>query len=713
MRLSRTRSLLVSASVLVLAGLGWFFLAPTQIGGSTSYMITHGISMEPLLHTGDLALIRPADSYHVGEVVAYRSTLLHTVVLHRVIAIHHGHYTFKGENNDFIDPTHPTKSLLLGRMWLHIPHGGTVLLWIHKPWVAALLTGGVAMLLLLGGDRQRRRRRRHGQQEGRPSHPAGAWSHMVNRFLLVVSIIGGALFAALGVVALERSPTGSNAVTTHYTQQLSFGYRGPAKPGSVYPGGEVTTGEPVYLQLVHQLSVTATYKLETTAPTQVHGSIRIRGTLFNDTGWRRGFWLSPKTTFGGNHGSATARLDLPKLQALTDRVSTQIGAAGGEAYTLAIVPQVRLSGTVGGAALKTTYAAPLDLAVGAEALASGTSAIDSSASSTGSGGGSSASSGTGSTASSEQPGLFHSTPGSLLASSSTATNKLDGVPVRTVRWIALAGFVLFALLALLTGARELRGASNPVEHINQRYKHLIVPVSSITPDSEHPPIEVRTIEALAQLAERSERLILHDHQEHVDNYLIDDQGTLFRFQALRLRDTNGNGNGNGDGDGNGNGKHAAEPAAEQGVPVGVAAAAAEAEGPTAAHVAAQEQTAAPPVLVNGMAPLSDPVESAQAIKLSDRVTPDLLFDSEPRRPPVPNYAHWSRRPEVRLGFTLAPLLTLFAWRQVRSRRSAGRTPEPDDQPFAQAEPGRATTPRSQRQPPRGPGDRRRRDRRSN
>lgn len=723
MRSSRIRSLLVTAVVLVFAGLGWFYLAPTQIGGSTSYMITHGISMEPLLHTGDLVLVRPASSYHVGEVVAYHSTLLHTVVLHRIISIHDGHYTFKGENNDFIDPTHPTRALLVGRMWLHIKHGGEVLDWLHKPWVAAGLTGGVAMLLLFGGDRQRRRRRRRrgAQQQGGSGRPGGAPSYVANRALLVVSVTGAVLFAALGVFALLQPSGGSSGASTPYTQQLSFGYQGPAKPGSVYPSGTVTTGDPVYLQLVHQLTVTATYRFTSAAPAQLHGTLRIRGTLSNSSGWSRSFWLGPPAQFTGDHGLGTAHVDLSRLEALTARVISQIGAAGGGDFTLAIVPQVRLAGTLAGAPLATTYSAPLDLALGPAAVVSGTSAITTSSSS-----------GSSTGAGSSQPGLVRTSPGSLVSASSTAPNKLDGVPVKTVRWIAVAGFALFALLALLAGARATRATPDPVERINSRYKNLIVPVASVSTDPAHPPIEVRTIEALAQLAERSERLILHDHQDDVDNYLIDDQGTLFRFQALRVRDTNGNGNGNG------NGKHVAEPVtagaaagtatssmgagpAATGPGGGAEASGAAAAGPadqpaSVSHgnpLAATEGAAEPAPYVNGMAPLNDPVESAQAIRLSPRVNPDLLFDSEPRRPPAPHYTHWTRRPEVRVGFTLAPLLTLLAWRQVRSRRAEARPNDAEDPPFPASERKRGPAPRPQRKPPRGPGDRRRGDRRRN
>jgi signal peptidase I len=93
----RVRSLVAGAVVLAVGGLGWYFFAPSQIGGSTGYVITHGISMEPLIHTGDLVLVRPADHYRVGQVVAYHSTVLHTVALHRIIAISDGHYTFKGD----------------------------------------------------------------------------------------------------------------------------------------------------------------------------------------------------------------------------------------------------------------------------------------------------------------------------------------------------------------------------------------------------------------------------------------------------------------------------------------------------------------------------------------------------------------------------------------------------------------------------------------
>ncbi len=39
-----------------------------------------------------------------------------------------------------------------------------------------------------------------------------------------------------------------------------------------------------------------------------------------------------------------------------------------------------------------------------------------------------------------------------------------------------------------------------------------------------------SIDALAQLAERSDRLILHHHRDDADTYLVDDEGTLYRYR---------------------------------------------------------------------------------------------------------------------------------------------------------------------------------------
>jgi hypothetical protein len=102
--------------------------------------------------------------------------------------------------------------------------------------------------------------------------------------------------------------------------------------------------------------------------------------------------------------------------------------------------------------------------------------------------------------------------------------------VDAARWIAIIGFLLAASAALLSGLRLLADSSDPTSHVN-RYRHLIVPIAGATFDAARRPIDVTSINALAQLAERSERLILHEQRDGSDTYLVDDEGTLYRYQA--------------------------------------------------------------------------------------------------------------------------------------------------------------------------------------
>ena len=112
----------VAALALFLAAL--FFFAPVQVGGSTSYVVTEGVSMLPSLHGGDLAVVRSHSSYRVGDAVLYNSPVLHRPVLHRIVAIRDGRYFFKGDNNGFVDPGSVAQGALVGELWFHVPRVG-------------------------------------------------------------------------------------------------------------------------------------------------------------------------------------------------------------------------------------------------------------------------------------------------------------------------------------------------------------------------------------------------------------------------------------------------------------------------------------------------------------------------------------------------------------------------------------------------------------
>jgi signal peptidase I len=129
----------------------WVFFAPTKLGGSITYTITDGVSMQPLLHKNDLALIRNQSTYHVGDVVLYQSQVIHRPVLHRILRIQNGKYYFKGDNNNFDDPGYATPGDLTGKLWVHIQGAGAVLGWFGKPLQASIIAGLTVMALVLTG----------------------------------------------------------------------------------------------------------------------------------------------------------------------------------------------------------------------------------------------------------------------------------------------------------------------------------------------------------------------------------------------------------------------------------------------------------------------------------------------------------------------------------------------------------------------------------
>ncbi len=157
------RRLLYVLPAIALCLVVWAALAPPRLGGSTSYVITTGISMLPRYHAGDLVLLRHESTYRVGEVAGYHNGQLGVTVMHRIIAIDQGHYVFKGDNNDFIDSYQPTASQIVGAEWVHLPGWGNFLLALRAPVVGAVLLALMWLWLWWPRSRSRlqRRRRRH------------------------------------------------------------------------------------------------------------------------------------------------------------------------------------------------------------------------------------------------------------------------------------------------------------------------------------------------------------------------------------------------------------------------------------------------------------------------------------------------------------------------------------------------------------------------
>jgi signal peptidase I len=163
------KALIMVAAAALLCG-GWLMFAPRAIGGPTTMVMTHGISMQPRFHTGDLAILHESSSYQVGDIVGYRSATLHTTVMHRIVNVNpDGSWVTKGDHNTWLDPDHPTRADVLGKLWLRVPHGGLFITKLVAPLLAFAI---IAMLLMPGPRRQLVRLGRASWRRSRLKAPA-------------------------------------------------------------------------------------------------------------------------------------------------------------------------------------------------------------------------------------------------------------------------------------------------------------------------------------------------------------------------------------------------------------------------------------------------------------------------------------------------------------------------------------------------------------
>ncbi len=105
-----------------------------------------GVSMLPVLRTGDLALTLPSSVSAVqpGDVIVYRSPA-GFLVIHRVLEKGNGYLIVKGDDNPVPDPWRVTNSMIVGRVYLVIDYLGYMALPPFTYSVAAVLVALYAL----------------------------------------------------------------------------------------------------------------------------------------------------------------------------------------------------------------------------------------------------------------------------------------------------------------------------------------------------------------------------------------------------------------------------------------------------------------------------------------------------------------------------------------------------------------------------------------
>jgi signal peptidase I len=490
-----------AAAALVLAAV-WVFW-PLALGGSTTYVGTHGISMEPRFHTGDLAILRSAGSYAVGDVVAYKSISLDTVVMHRIVAMDGDRFVIQGDNNDWLDEDHPSQDKVLGKLFLRIPQGGKLLAALSSP--AGVGVVGALAFVLTGVARRPRSRHAARRARRRPALRAPAFPAAVRASARQVALTSGgvALVAGIGAGVLLALPsTQASSRTLHVTQQGQFSYSGTAAAGTTYPHGRVSTGDTVWTKLAKDLTVSFTNTVSGPDLAALQGAMRLDVTISSADGWRSYLDSGPVVALANGSATAVAAVDTPRASALLAKHFAETGAPGAGA-TLTVTPVVVTTGTAGGKKFQADSPAALAFTVDATSLR---------------------------LAGKPDAALTPSTTTDVAVAEIVPrdfTVKSLRIPIGLARFLAIVVFVL-ALVVLAAAAwigRTARG--DAADEFVVKHAARILPVAAFDPGPT--VIDVSDAEALHRVAERFDTLVLHHAGEDADVFAVRDVDATYRF----------------------------------------------------------------------------------------------------------------------------------------------------------------------------------------
>jgi len=150
------RPLVVLLLLVTTLGAGLWFLTPSNLGGSTTYLVTRGTSMLPTHEPGALVVTRTQNAYAIGDVIAFYREGLDHIVLHRIVGIDGDRFVTRGDNNAFDDTFHPAVSDIVGTQWVHVPRGADVMVRLRSPLTQAVVFGALACCAATAAVQRRR-----------------------------------------------------------------------------------------------------------------------------------------------------------------------------------------------------------------------------------------------------------------------------------------------------------------------------------------------------------------------------------------------------------------------------------------------------------------------------------------------------------------------------------------------------------------------------
>ena len=495
------RVLSTSAVVALVLATLWLFW-PAGLGGGTTYVSTHGTSMEPRFHTGDLAVLSPGAPYVVGDVIAYYSDNLHTIVMHRIVSADGDRVVTKGDNNDWLDEDHPRQDEILGRLFVRIPHGGQILSALRSP--GLLLPLAVGLLGVLGAMQDPRGRRTARWMRRRA--PVFAMSTRGRARQVALGAGVAVLASTVGCAVLLALP--STQTDTHdlqVTEKSQFSYTGKAAPGTTYPTGVLQTGDTVWNRLVHDVTVSLATALDGPGVAGLTGSVRLDVVVTAADGWSSVVNTGSAAPLQNGTATAAVGVDPEAAMDLLSRHYKETGSPSGGA-TLTVRPVSDMTGTVQGHAF--TADAPQGLGFTLDEMSLRPTATD---------------------AATLAPTTKTSVPVQEVVPR-RLTVLAASVPIGVAR--KLVGVVLLlSLIALSAGAWVGRiGRGDVSGRFLARHADRILPVASFSPGAT--VIDVSDAESLHRVAERFDTVVLHHAGPDEEVFAVRDLDATARLPLI-------------------------------------------------------------------------------------------------------------------------------------------------------------------------------------
>lgn len=287
-----------------------------------------------------------------------------------------------------------------------------------------------------------------------------------------------------------------------YTQAVTFGYSAPGPAGPAYAGRPLVTGDPVFLRLVPTLQVSADYTFSSPSAAALTGSATMVADLALANGWHRTVPLAAARSFTGTTVHLSAALTPATLLALAAKVAAQTGVPAGS-YTVSVGPDVQIAGRLSQHPVSATFSPRSSFTLDALQL-------------TPTAGGAATPGQTGTLA---VPATHPATVSALGHS----------MPLGRLRTWAL-GLALLAGAAAAAGYQLSRtGPADPQGAITSRYAALLVPVACDVEVPAGQVVDVESIDVLARIARKYDRLVLHQVRHGRHTYLVADDGCLYRY----------------------------------------------------------------------------------------------------------------------------------------------------------------------------------------